>query len=158
MRHKALALGSFLVLSILSSSASAADEEAQVRAAETRFWTAYNACDMTTMSDLIEPAVEFYHDKGGLTSGRQALIDSLRKGPCGDPKMHLRREAVASSITFHSMKGGYGLITGHHLFYVTWEGKPEHLDGQADFTTLWKDDGGKWRMYRVLSYDHGPVP
>ncbi|NID16516.1 DUF4440 domain-containing protein [Luteibacter yeojuensis] len=159
MSRKTVALGLAALLAASSPFVRAADDdEAQVRSADTTFWKAYNACDMTTMGGLITADVEFYHDKGGLTSTREGLIESLRKGPCGDPKMHLRREAVDGSVAFHPMKGGYAILSGRHLFYVSRDGKPEQLDGQAEFTTLWKYDQGQWRMHRVLSYDHGPVP
>lgn len=134
------------------------DEAGEVRAADARFWQAYNACDMKAMGNLLTADVEFYHDKTGLTASREALIKSLRKGPCADPRMRLRREAVDDSLEFHPLKGGYAILSGKHRFHVREGDKPEHLDGQAEFTTVWKFDDGQWRMHRVLSYDHGPVP
>jgi ketosteroid isomerase-like protein len=142
----------------LATSVAAANEDGQVRAADARFWQAYNACDMKTIGGLLTADVEFYHDKTGLTVSREGLVESLRKGPCSDPKMRLRREAVDESLAFHPLKGGFAILSGKHRFYVREAGKPEHLDGQAEFTSLWKFDDGQWRMHRVLSYDHGPVP
>lgn len=148
------------VLLLIVAATSSADENAdgQIRAADTRFWQAYNTCDMKAMGDLLTADVEFYHDKTGLTVSREAVVESLRKGPCGNPDMRLRREAVGESLEFHPLKGGYAILSGRHRFYVQETGKPEHLDGQAEFTSVWKLDDGQWRMHRVLSYDHGPVP
>lgn len=146
------------LLVAVATSGAAENEDGQVRAADARFWQAYNACDMKAMGGLLTADVEFYHDKTGLTVSREAVIESLNKGPCGDPGMRLRREAVDESLEFHPLKGGYALLSGRHRFYVRETGKPERLDGQAEFTSVWKFDDGQWRMHRVLSYDHGPVP
>lgn len=148
------------VLFLLAVATAGAKENAdgQVRSADARFWQAYNTCDMKAMGDLLTADVEFYHDKTGLTVSREAVVESLRKGPCGTPGMRLRREAVAGSLEFHPLAGGYAILSGRHRFYVEEAGKPERLDGQADFTSVWKRDDGQWRMHRVLSYDHGPVP
>ncbi len=67
----------------------------------------------------------------------------MRKGPCGNPDMRLRREAVDESLEFHPLKGGYAILSGRHRFYVQKTGKPEHLDGQAEFTSVWKLDDGQ---------------
>lgn len=148
-----------LPLLMAAMAAGAGDnEEGQVRAADARFWQAYNACDMKAMGDLLTADVEFYHDKTGLTASRQALVESLRKDPCADPRMRLRREAVEGSLEFHPLKGGYALLSGTHRFHVREGDHPERLDGQAEFTSVWKLDDGQWRMHRVLSYDHGPAP
>jgi hypothetical protein len=137
--------------------ATPAEEGEQIRAADARFWQAYNACDTAAMDPLISADVEFYHDKGGLTSGRKALVDSIRNNLCSNPDFHLRRDLVAGSLQFHHLNGGYGLLSGTHVFYVLETGKPERLDGQARFTTLFKLNDGQWQMHRVLSYDHGPA-
>lgn len=135
-----------------------ADDEQAVHSADARYWQAFNACDMQTMGELLTEDVEFYHDKTGLTSSKSAVLDSLRKGPCADPAMQLRREAVVGSMRFHPLAGGYALLSGTHRFYARENGKPERLDGQAEFTNLWQSVDGQWRMRRVFSYAHGPVP
>jgi len=142
----------------LVAMAAQTDDERRVRDADAQFWRAYKACDMQTMAALLTTDVEFYHDRTGLTTSREGVIDSLRKGPCADPRMHLRREAVDDSLRFHPLAGGYAVLSGRHRFYVHEAGQPERLDGQAEFTTLWQSEQGQWRMHRVLSYDHGPVP
>lgn len=143
---------------LLIASPAYADDEQAVRSADARYWQAFNACDMQAMGDLLTEDVEFYHDKTGLTSSKGAVLDSLRKGPCANPSMHLRREAVAGGLRFHPLAGGYALLSGTHRFHVREEGKPERLDGQAEFTNLWQSVDGHWRMRRVFSYAHGPVP
>lgn len=145
------------ILLLVASPAFASDEQA-VRDADARYWQTFNACDLTAMDGLFTDDVEFYHDKTGLTSSKAAVIDSLRKGPCADPRMRLRREAVEGSLRFHPLAGGYALLSGTHRFYATEAGKPERLDGQAEFTNLWQSVDGHWRMRRVFSYAHGPVP
>ncbi|MEP6908561.1 MAG: nuclear transport factor 2 family protein, partial [Pseudoxanthomonas sp.] len=143
---------------LLSSSFQAhADDEQSVRAADARYWQAFNRCDLRAMEDLFTDDVEFYHDKTGLTSSKTAVIESLRKGPCNSPALHLRREEVKDSVRFHPLAGGYALLSGAHRFHVTEGGKPEYLDGQAEFTNLWQRVDGHWRMRRVFSYGHGPV-
>lgn len=138
--------------------ATAGSDEQAVRAADARYWQAYNACDMAAMGELLTDDVEFYHDRTGLTAGRPAVLDSLRNGPCASPRtMTLRREAIENSIRFHPLAGGFALLSGAHSFYVTDAGKPERLDGQAEFVIVWQSVDGHWRMRRILSYAHGPV-
>lgn len=146
-----------MALLLAASPAFAGDEQA-VRDADARYWQTFNACDLSAMNGLFTDDVEFYHDKTGLTSSKAAVIDSLRKGPCADPQLQLRREAVVGSLRFHPLAGGYALLSGMHRFYSRETGRPERLDGQAEFTNLWQSVDGHWRMRRVFSYAHGPVP
>ena len=135
----------------------AADAEAAVRAADQAFWKTYNTCDLATAGDYFTDDVEFYHDKGGLTKSRAALVDSIRKNICGNPDQRVRREAVADSVKFYPMAGNRALLVGDHRFYITEPGKPEYLTGQAKFDDLWEYVDGRWRMSRVFSYSHGGV-
>lgn len=148
-----------VALLLVAATAFAADgDEQAIRAADARYWQAYNACDFDAMDGLLTDDVEFYHDITGLTAGKAAVLESLRKGPCGTPGMRLRREVVAASVRFDSLAGGFGLLTGTHRFFATEDGKPERLAGQAGFTVLWQSTGGRWRMRRIFSYAHGPAP
>ncbi|WP_424681740.1 DUF4440 domain-containing protein [Frateuria sp. YIM B11624] len=128
-----------------------------VLAADAQYWRTFNACDLQAMAPLLTEDVEFYHDKTGLTVTRQGVLDSLRKGPCADPSMHLRREAVPGSVTFHPLAGGFALLTGRHRFVVEKDGQAPYVDGQAEFAAIWQWTGGQWRMRRIVSYDHAPV-
>ena len=51
---------------------------------DSAFWNAYNNCDTAHFKDFVTDDVEFYHDKGGITSGATALIESLNKNICGN--------------------------------------------------------------------------
>lgn len=133
------------------------EAEAAVRAADAAFWAAYNRCDVAAMGGYFSEDVEFYHDKGGLTKSRAGLVDSIGKNLCGNPKSHLRREAIADTVKFYPLAGNRALLIGEHRFYVNDAGKPEFLDGQARFDDLWEYADGHWRMSRIFSYAHGPA-
>ncbi|HEV8592420.1 MAG TPA: nuclear transport factor 2 family protein [Pyrinomonadaceae bacterium] len=132
-----------------------------IMAKDAVFWVAYNKCDTDAFRPMFTDDVEFYHDKGGPTIGLDNLMNALKTGPCGNPDSRLRREAVAGTVrVFPMVKGGdvYGaIISGEHVFYVKQKGKPEFLDGHAQFMQLWLFKNGEWKMSRILSYDHGPA-
>ncbi len=125
---------------------------------DSAFWKAYNNCDTPQFKNFITDDVEFYHDKGGITMGAVALTGSFEKNLCGNPGYHLRREVVEGTVKVYPLQNGddiYGaVISGEHVFYVAANGKPEYLDGQANFTHLWLLKNGVWKMARILSYNH----
>ncbi|RPD42018.1 nuclear transport factor 2 family protein [Chitinophaga barathri] len=155
-------------LSVISAgSLSAQDNNQQLTALilekDSLFWQSYNTCDIKTFTGFFSDSVEFYHDKGGITLGLDALAKSMTDGLCKQPdEYRLRREAVPGTVTVFPMSGSnviYGaIISGEHYFYVKQKDKPEFRDGWAKFTHLWLKQDGVWKMTRVLSYDHKPAP
>lgn len=133
-----------------------------IRREDGKFWDAYNRCDVDKMSEFFWPDIEFYHDKGGLTLGLGPFTEILRKGLCGNPDSHLRREAIPESVkVFPLEKNGviYGaVISGEHYFYVNDKGKPEYRDGVAKFFHIWLLKDGTWKMARAVSYEHRDAP
>jgi hypothetical protein len=125
---------------------------------DSAFWNAYNNCDSNHFKDFLTDDVEFYHDKGGITTDAKSLIEALNKNICGNANSRLRREAVAGTVKVYPMQNGdqlYGaIISGEHTFYITEKCKPEYQSGVANFTQLWQLKNGTWRMYRILSYNH----
>lgn len=123
------------------------------------FWLAYNTCDTVGFSSFFANDVEFYHDKGGLTKGAAALTASFKKNLCGDG-FRLKREAIPGTVKVYPLANAnvvYGaVISGEHVFYIVENGKAR-LDGQARFTHTWILKDNQWKMFRVLSYDHGPA-
>jgi Domain of unknown function (DUF4440) len=122
----------------------------QVGAAlDTALFDAYNKCDLDKFSSFFVDDVEFYHDQGGITNGKIALTESVKKNICGKTT----RELVPGTLKVFHMKG-YGLLeTGVHRFH-----HPGHEDtegvGEGQFIHLWQYKDGAWKITRVISYDH----
>jgi hypothetical protein len=135
-----------------------ADVEKPVRDADAGYWQAFNACDAKAMGQFLAEGFEFYHDRGGVTLSRTAMVDATMKGICGNPNVKVRRVPLPDTIRFDPIPGYGGVLTGRHQFYQTETGMPERLTGTAWFTMLWHYDQGRWLLTRGLSLDHQPVP
>jgi Domain of unknown function (DUF4440) len=92
--------------------------------------------------------VEFYHDQGGVTLGRAALVESVKKNICGTTT----RELLPDTLQIYYMKGYGAIEMGVHRFHHP--GHPEIGDGEGKFVHLWQYKDGAWKVTRVLSYDH----
>lgn len=151
----------FLITSLTTGQALAPQmsaREAEVQKADNDFWAAYNACDRSRMAEAFTDDAEFYHDVTGLTRGRAAVVTSLMDGPCGTSGQHLRREVVQGSVKAYPLAGNFMFLAGDHLFYVRQGDGPERVSARARFADVWHWEEGRWRMARVISYDHGPPP
>lgn len=140
-----------------ASAANAAPEDAGALAADAAFWRAFNQCDAAAMGKLLAPDIEFYHDKTGLTQGRDKVVESLVKGPCGTPGLHVRREEVPGSVAVDPVPGHGAIVSGVHRFYARQGAGAERLDGYARFAVVWRKTAARWEMARVLSYAHRPA-
>ena len=120
-----------------------------ITALDNALFDAYNKCDLEKFASLLAEDVEFYHDQGGVTLGKVALTDSVKKNICG----RVTRELVPGSLQVFYMKGYGAIEMGVHRFH-----HPGHEDteavGEARFVHLWQYKDGAWRVTRVLSYDH----
>lgn len=109
----------------------------------------YNHCDLEKFSSFFTDDVEFYHDQGGVTLGKEKLTESVKNNICGK----VTREIVPGTLQVYYMKGYGAVEMGVHRFH-----HPGHDDtqplGEAKFVHLWLYKDGKWRITRVISYDH----
>ena len=155
-------LFSFLFISVFSFSQQLQERvTTEIVQQDSLFWKAYNSCDVEGMNSFFTKDVEFYHDKGGASFGLDTLAAIFKKNLCSRDDFRLRREPVAGSYKVFTLENRgtlYGaILSGEHVFYINEKGKPEFLDGLAKFTHVWLLKDGKWKMARVLSYDHGPA-
>lgn len=132
---------------------------------------AYNACDLEKYKSYFTDDVEFYHDKGGLVRTPKNVVKLMAKGLCADASTRYRRELVPGSLKVYPLNNHlgparagaplpylYGAVqTGTHLIYLTEKGQKEKPVTTAQFTVFWQYKNGKWKMSRVLSYDHQDV-
>lgn len=114
---------------------------------DTALFDAYNRCDLEKFASFLADDVEFYHDQGGVTLGRQNLTDSVRKNICGK----VTRELV--SLQVYPMKGFGAVEIGVHRFHHPGHDDTESV-GEARFIHLWRYKDGAWKVTRVISYDH----
>lgn len=116
-------------------------------ALDAALFDSYNKCDLEKFKSFFVDNVEFYHDQGGVTLGKDALTESVKENICGKTT----RELVTLKVYY--MKG-YGMLeTGVHRFH-----HPGHEDtegvGEGQFIHLWQYKDGAWKITRVISYDH----
>ena len=82
----------------------------------------YNRCDLEKFSSFFVDDVEFYHDQGGLTLGKVALTESVKKNICGK----VTRELVPGTMQIYYMKGYGAIQMGIHRFH-----HPGHEDTEG---------------------------
>jgi Domain of unknown function (DUF4440) len=120
---------------------------------DSAFFDSYNTCDLKKFESFISEDIEFYHDKGGLTTSRSQLVESIKNNICGK----VRRELIKGSLQVFPL-ANYGAIeTGEHYFYEIANGKSDKPVGIAKFFQLWQLKDGEWKMTRIFSYDHKGV-
>jgi ketosteroid isomerase-like protein len=127
-----------------------AELDKAITALDTKLFDAYNHCDLKTFDSLLADDVEFYHDQGGVTLGRQKLTESVKNNICtGDTQ----RVLVPGTLKIYYMKGYGAIEMGVHRFLHP---KTESTNGtgEASFVQLWQCKDGVWKLTRVLSYDH----
>jgi ketosteroid isomerase-like protein len=122
-----------------------------ILALDTALFDAYNKCDLDKFAVLIADDVEFYHDNGGVTLGKDKFVDSVRKNICGTDT---QRELVPGTFEAHYMKGYGAIEIGTHRFL---HAKTNGATGEGRFITLWQCKDGVWKVARALSFDHHEV-
>jgi len=122
-----------------------------------QFWESYNNCDINNFKTFFIEDFEFYHDKDGLTLGLSKLMKTVEDGLCKKENPKVRREAVKGTIHVYPLNNYGAIISGEHVFYVTEKGEEEKRTQIAKFTHVWQYKNQKWKMTRVLSYDHQSI-
>jgi hypothetical protein len=126
-----------------------------IAAQDAALFGAYNRCDLKTFASLVDEHVEFIHDHGGITLGRDALTESVRKNICNTTT----RELVADSLEVYPMDNLGALEIGTHRFHHPQNEDKEPV-GEGKFVMLWRYDKptDAWRVTRVFSFDHHALP
>jgi hypothetical protein len=123
----------------------------KVSSLDTATFDAFNHCSepgqIEKHAKFFAPDIEFYHDTGGVTWTRDAMLGLIKKNVCGN----FRRELVPGSLRVYPIKDFGAIEQGVHRFC---QFKSGECEGMADFVLVWRNKGGKWQVTRVLSYGH----
>ena len=121
------------------------------------FKRTFNLCEVEKLEPIIADNFEFYHDLGGIQN-REEFINSIKNGLCSKPGNN-KRKLVTGTLEVHQLnKNGilYGAIQkGKHTFLQKQNSEFKTV-GIADFTHVWILENEKWKLKRVLSYNHKP--
>ena len=149
-----LHLLSLLLMSPAATVLAGDDLTTTVATLDRAVFDSFNRCQdpaqLEKHAGYFDPEVEFYHDTGGVTWTREAMLENTRKHACG----HYTRELVAGSLQVFPVKDFGAIAQGSHRFCEVATGKCE---GLADFVMLWRRHDGTWSITRVLSYGHRPA-
>lgn len=121
------------------------------------FQEGFNKCNYEALEKITAKDLEFYHDQGGITSGKRAFIETIRRNICSINYKPIRKPVDGSFKVYPLKSNGkiYGAIQeGIHEFYAKEEGKETYLTSTARFTHLWIKQEDQWLLKRVLSYEH----
>jgi len=162
MRRHCASLATCFVLAMAPAMASPADPpvdaatlDATIAALDTDLFDAFNRCadpaQLVRHAAFFAPDVEFYHDTGGVTWTREAMLANTRTHACG----HYIRSLVPGSLRVSPIKDFGAVATGVHRFC---QAGAVQCDGEADFAMVWRLRDGEWQVTRVLSYGHRRNP
>lgn len=110
------------------------------------FFGAYNTCDRNfdLYASFYSDSIEFYHDQGGLSTSKPAILASTRQYVCGK----VERQLVAGSIEVYPIKGYGAIEMGLHRFHNRVEGSTGRV---GRFVVIWRKEAAGWKITRVVS-------
>lgn len=123
---------------------------AAVTALDTKFFDAYNHCDLATLGSMVEDGLEFYHDHTGLTVGKQPFLDAIKNNICGQTQ-----RTLVGSLEIYPLHDYGAVEIGVHRFHHP--ANPGLGVGEGKFITVWHYKDGAWKISRAISFDHENV-
>ena len=109
------------------------------------FFDAYNNCRLDIQEAFYSDSIEFYHDKGGLSTSKKDILEGTKKNICGK----VSRELVNGSIEVSPIPNYGAIELGSHMFHNNQEkGQIPH---PSKFVIIWRNNNGNWQITRVIS-------
>ena len=110
-----------------------------------KFFNAYNNCDLETQASIYSDSIEFFHDKGGLMTSKEQIIEGTKNNICGK----VTRELVEGSVEVYPINNYGAVQTGYHKFFNNQE--PDAKSIPSKFIVIWQNNKGNWKMTKVIS-------
>tara|TARA_R100000935_G_C2832225_1_gene165815 strand:- start:413 stop:895 length:483 start_codon:yes stop_codon:yes gene_type:complete len=113
---------------------------------DTKFFDAYNRCDLELQRSIFAENIEFFHDQGGLMTSKKGIMDATEKNICGKVTRYL----VAGSIEVYPIKDFGAIEFGEHTF----KNNQESADTPSQvgkFVIFWEKKNSKWQITKVVS-------
>lgn len=114
--------------------------------ADSLFFSAYNNCNLALIDSMFSEDIEFYHDKGGLSTSKKQIMDATKNNICGK----VTRELLTGSIEVYEINNYGAVEIGFHGFHNNQEPAtgPTHF---SKFVHIWRLENSHWKLSRVIS-------
>ncbi|WP_309297654.1 serine hydrolase [Neptunitalea chrysea] len=109
------------------------------------FFDAYNNCNLEKQTDIYSDDIEFYHDKGGLMTSKQDIIEGTKRNICGK----VTRTLIKESVEIYPINNYGAVQIGFHKFHNNQEPNAESIP--VKFILVWHNQNGKWKITKVVS-------
>jgi hypothetical protein len=112
------------------------------------FFYYYNTCDINfeKHAAFYSDSIEFYHDKGGLSTNKADVIGGIKKYVCG----RVTRELIKGSIEVYPIPNFGAIEMGLHQFRNNQE--PDAKPHASRFMIVWQHTKEKgWMIRKVIS-------
>lgn len=121
----------------------------EIAAMDTILFDAFNAKEMAKFKPLFTEDLEWYQDNGGLLS-HEVVFSNFEKMFKNENK--LTRQLVQGSFEVYPIKDFGAIEIATHQFRHIENGKEEI--GTFKFVAIWKKVDNKWKISRMISYNH----
>lgn len=109
------------------------------------FFDSYNKCNMKLQAEILSEDLEFYHDRGGLSTSKEGILTALKNNICNK----VTRTLIKGSIEVYPIPNYGAIQMGYHKFFNKQE--PNAKQVASKFVTIWKKENNKWQITRVIS-------
>jgi ketosteroid isomerase-like protein len=121
----------------------------EIERADSLMFQAFNTQDMSVFKAMFTEDLEWFQDNGGLIPYKTVFENF---GNTFRNENKLSRELVKGSLEVYPIKDYGAIQIGRHQFKHMENGKLEI--GTFKFLMIWQKKDEKWRISRVISYDH----
>lgn len=141
----------FFIILFVSFSTSAQVEKTSelyktILSLDKELFDTYNSCSLNLEkhASFYSDDIEFFHDKGGLSTSKEEIMEAIKKNICGK----VTRELIEDSIEIHEIPNYGVIVIGHHKFNNLIE---KSTSEPSKFILFWKQTDSNWKLTKVVS-------
>jgi hypothetical protein len=109
------------------------------------FFNAYNTCDLDLQKSMYSDDLEFFHDKNGLSTSKEEILEGTKRHICGK----VTRELIQGSVEVYPINNYGAVQIGYHKFHNKEE--PDAESVPSKFIAMWHNDNDNWKLAKVIS-------
>ena len=145
MSQKKIFATVFLLFFFFNGYSQSGDLYQTIMKMDSAFFHAYNTCDLARQAAFYSDSIEFYHDKTGLQTSKQNILNDTKKYICGK----VMRELIKGSVEVSPLPGYGAVELGTHQFRNNQE--KDQKPHPSKFVIIWRNNNGKWTITKVIS-------